>query len=69
MADKSEDRLRGYIVIAATGSTADNKHYDCKLVPYGDPYPATYTQVYGPASEHDCKKWMAANCGGGRVTA
>jgi hypothetical protein len=62
MADKSDERLRGYIVIALTESTG-KKYEDCKVIPYGDIYAAIYSQVYGPASEKDCEKWKAANCG------
>ena len=61
MADKQDERLRGYIVIALTASTG-KKHEDCKVIPHGDVYPAIYSQVFGPASEKDCQKWMAANC-------
>jgi hypothetical protein len=61
MADKDDDRLRGYIVIALTASTG-KKYEDCKVIPHGDPYPAIYSQVFGPASQKDCEKWMAANC-------
>jgi hypothetical protein len=61
MADK-QDRERGYIVIALSASTG-KKHEDCKVIPYGDVYPATYSQVFGPASQKDCDKWLAANCG------
>lgn len=62
MADKSDERLRGYVVIALTAS-AGKKYEDCKVIPHGDVYPATYSQVYGPASRKDCEKWQAANCG------
>jgi hypothetical protein len=64
MADK-EDRLRGNIVIALTASTG-KKYEHCKLIPYGDVFPAIYSQVFGPASQKDCEKWMAANCGKGK---
>lgn len=62
MADKDAERLRGYIVIALTASTA-KKYQDCKAIPHGDVHPAIYSQVFGPASQKDCEKWMAANCG------
>ena len=61
MADKGDDRLRGYIVIALTASTG-KKYEDCKVIPHGDVYPAIYSQVFGPASQKDCEKWMHANC-------
>ena len=61
MADKDAERLRGYIVIALTASTG-KKHEDCKVIPHGDPYAGIYSQVFGPASQKDCEKWMAANC-------
>jgi hypothetical protein len=61
MADKQDDRLRGYIVIALTASTG-KKYEDCKVIPSGDVYPAIYSQVFGPASQKDCEKWAAANC-------
>jgi len=62
MTDKSDERLRGYIVIALTGSTG-KKYEGCMVIPHGDVYPAIYSQVYGPASQKDCEKWKAANCG------
>jgi hypothetical protein len=61
MAEKSDDRERGYIVISLTLEEA-KKYEGCKVIPYGDVYPAIYRQVYGPASKRDCEKWMAANC-------
>ena len=61
MADKDAERLRGYIVIALTASTG-KKYDDCKVIPHGDLFPAIYSQVFGPASQKDCEKWMAANC-------
>ena len=61
MADKSEERLRGYVVISKT--LVDAKKYEgCKVIPYGDVYPAIYRQVYGPASKRDCEKWVNSNC-------
>ena len=69
MADKSDDRLRGYIVIALTASTG-KKYDDCKVIPSGDVFPAIYSQVFGPASQKDCEKWTAANCGkSGKATS
>ena len=69
MADKSDDRLRGYIVIALTES-AGKKYEDCKVIPYGDVYAATYSQVFGPASQKECEKWQHANCGkSGKATS
>ena len=62
MADKSDDRVRGYVVIALAASTG-KKYEDCQVIPWGDPYLAIYGQVYGPASQKDCEKWQAANCG------
>jgi hypothetical protein len=62
MADKQDERLRGYIVIALSASTS-KKYEDCKVVPHGSIIPATHNQVFGPASQKDCEKWMAANCG------
>jgi hypothetical protein len=61
MADKSDDRERGYIVISTTLEEA-KKYEGCKVIPYGDVYPAIYRQVFGPASQRDCEKWVAANC-------
>ena len=58
-----DDRQRAYVVIALTGGTG-KKHEDCKVIPHGDPYAAIYSQVYGPASQKECQKWAAANCGG-----
>lgn len=62
MADKSDERLRAYIVIALTASTG-KKYEDCQVIPHGDVYAAIYSQVYGPASQKDCEQWKAANCG------
>jgi hypothetical protein len=60
MADKSQDRLRGYVVIT---TTLEGEHYqNCKVIPSGDVYPAIYRQVFGPASEKDCKQWVAKHC-------
>jgi len=59
MAEKSE-RLRGYVVISKT--LEGTNYAGCKVVPYGDPYPAIYRQVFGPASQKDCKQWVAKNC-------
>ena len=62
MADKADERERGYVVISKT--LADAKKYEgCKVIPSGEPYPAIYRQVYGPASRRDCEKWVAKNCG------
>ena len=61
MADKPDDRERGYIVISTTLEDA-KKYEGCKVIPYGDVYPAIYRQVYGPASKRDCEKWVASNC-------
>ena len=64
MAEKSDDdRERGYVVISTTLEDA-KKYEGCKVVPYGDVYPAIYRQVYGPASRRDCEKWMNSNCSG-----
>ena len=46
MADKKDEKLRGYIVIALTASTG-KKYEDCKVIPHGDIYPAIYSQVFG----------------------
>ena len=57
-----DDRESAYIVIALSASTG-KKHEDCKVIPHGDVYPAIYTQVFGPASQRECEKWVNANCG------
>ncbi len=61
MADKSQGRERAYIVISTTLEDA-KKYENCKLIAYGEIYPANYRQVYGPASQRDCEKWMASHC-------
>ena len=61
MADKSQDRERGYIVISTTLEEA-RKYEGCKVIPQGEIYPAIYRQVYGPASQRDCEKWTASHC-------
>jgi hypothetical protein len=62
MSNKHDERLKGYIVIALSASTG-KKYEDCKVVAEGDIIPAIYSQVFGPASQKDCEKWMASNCG------
>ncbi|HEX8352609.1 MAG TPA: hypothetical protein VF611_06915 [Pyrinomonadaceae bacterium] len=62
MADKSGGRERGYVVISTTVEDA-RKYAGCKVIPYGEPYPAIYRQVFGPAGKRDCEKWVATNCG------
>ena len=69
MAEKSNDRERGYVVISLTLEEA-KKYEGCKVIQHGDIYPAIYRQVYGPASRRDCEKWVAANCtGSGKATS
>lgn len=55
------DRERAYVVIALTGSTG-KKQEGCRVIPHGEIYPAIYSQVFGPASQRDCEKWMQSNC-------
>ena len=62
MADKQDERLKGYIVIALTEKTG-KKYEECKVIPNGAIYASIYSQVFGPASQKDCEKWQAANCG------
>ncbi len=62
MAEKS-GRLRGYVVISTTLEGTD--YSGCKVIPAGEPYPAVYRQVFGPASEKECKQWVARNCKAG----
>ena len=61
MAEESDDREWGFIVISMTLEEA-KKFEGCKVIPYGDVYPAIYRQVYGPSSRRGCEKWVAANC-------
>lgn len=51
-----------FIVIALTG-TGGTKHQGCSVLPEGSPYPAIYSQVFGPASRGECEVWQADNCG------
>ena len=62
MADKSEEKLRGHIVISTTLEGDVKKFAGCKVIPYGDVYPAIYRQVYGPAGKRECEKWVNSNC-------
>ena len=63
MAGKSdEQRERGYVVISTTLEPDAKKYAGCKVIPYGDVYPAIYRQVYGPASKRACEKWVNSNC-------
>ena len=64
MAEKSDDRERGYVVISTTLEDA-RKYEGCKVIPYGDVYPAIYKQVYGPAGKRECEKWVNSNCSKG----
>ena len=57
MADKQDDRLKGYIVIALTASTG-KKYEDCKVIAQGDVFPAIYSQVFGPA-QHCVSRFRA----------
>ena len=57
----SDDRERAYVVIALTAS-AGKKYEGCQVIPHGDVYEAIYSQVFGPASQRDCEKWVNANC-------
>ena len=59
---KEEARERGYIVISTTLDNDPKKYEGCKVIPYGDVYPAIYRQVYGPAGKRDCEKWVNSNC-------
>lgn len=63
MSDKSEEslRLRGHIVISTT-LEGDKKYAGCKVIEFGEIYPAIYRQVYGPDSERECEKWVKSNC-------
>ncbi|HEX5708357.1 MAG TPA: hypothetical protein VFX96_13725 [Pyrinomonadaceae bacterium] len=56
------DRERAYIVIALVERTG-KKHEGCRVIPHGELFPAIYSQVFGPASQRDCEKWMNSNCG------
>ncbi|MET0622650.1 MAG: hypothetical protein ABW250_06710 [Pyrinomonadaceae bacterium] len=62
MADKSDDRERGYIVISTTLEPGAKKYEGCKVIPHDAIYPDIYKQVFGPASQHDCEKWVNSNC-------
>lgn len=56
-----DERVRPSIVIARVGTTG-KKLEGCKVILHGEAYPDIYNQVYGPASERECEKWMHANC-------
>lgn len=34
----------------------------CKIIPEDNNYPEIYSQVYGPASRSECKRWVEENC-------
>jgi hypothetical protein len=56
--DKDYGSREQYIVIARVGT----KYEGCRIIPEGDPYPAIYTQVFGPASKEECERWLRENC-------
>ena len=58
--ESEADRLRGYVVISKT--LVGDDYRDCKVIPHGDPFPAIYRQVFGPADEKECKQWANKNC-------
>ena len=66
----SQDRERAYIVIALTEGAEKKKYEGCRVIPHGEIFAAIYTQVFGPAMQRDCEKWMAKNCSksGGAAT-
>lgn len=48
-----------FIVIALSASLP--KYEDCSVIKEDAVFPATHSRVFGPASEDECKKWIAAN--------
>jgi hypothetical protein len=62
--ESENERPRGYVVISKTLVGKDYR--DCRVIPHGDPYPAVYRQVFGPASQKECKQWAARNCKNGQ---
>ncbi len=57
-----EQKERGYIVISKTLESDPKKYAGCQVVPNGDIFPAIFRRVYGPASKHDCEKWVKSHC-------
>ena len=49
-----------FVVISKTLIGEDYR--DCRIILEGEPFPAVYRQVYGPASKEECEKWVAGNC-------
>ena len=45
------------------------KYEDCKVIAQGDPFAGIYSKVFGPESQKDCEKWMAANCDKTKATS
>ena len=68
MPDKDDQRLKGHIVIALTASIG-KKYEECKVIAQGDPFAGIYSKVFGPESQKDCEKWMAANCDKSKATS
>ncbi|HWW74054.1 MAG TPA: hypothetical protein VNZ44_01590 [Pyrinomonadaceae bacterium] len=62
MSDESDLGESGYIVIALSSGIERSKYEGCKIIPEDERYPATYKHCYGPRSEKECEKWMAAHC-------
>ena len=50
-------------IVAALSASLPAKNEQCLVVKEGDVIIATHSQVFGPAIEDECKKWVDENCG------
>lgn len=53
-----------FIVIALTKSLGGPLQ-GCNVIPEGNPYPAIYTQVFGPDTRQACEDFVRQKCGSG----
>jgi DeoR/GlpR family transcriptional regulator of sugar metabolism len=61
MSSSSGRKEKLFIVIQDLSDAAN-----CKVIPTGDQYAATYRQAHGPATREECEKWVARHCVGGK---
>lgn len=58
---KFDTSAQQFRVIALTASLPT--YYGCSVVPEDAVSILIYTSVHGPASDADCRQWVASNCG------
>jgi hypothetical protein len=58
----SDDKAGEFIVIALTSGSKPGNAKGCSIIPKGNVFQATHSQMFGPASRSDCEKWVQKNC-------